>query len=58
MCMSLLLIQCERERENDMHWENYTEVDGLASSSVTAIGIDPQGNKWFGTGAGVSKLSD
>ncbi len=30
----------------------YTRDHGLASEHVFAIGIDPQGNKWFGTNAG------
>ena len=29
-----------------------TRKDGLANEYVFAIGIDPQGNKWFGTNAG------
>jgi ligand-binding sensor domain-containing protein len=40
-----------------MKWTTYTTVDGLANNYVTAIAIDLQGNKWFGTwGGGVSKF--
>ena len=40
-------------------WKNYTQADGLASSSISAIAIDAQGNKWFGTyWRGVSKFDD
>lgn len=30
----------------------FTRKDGLANEYVFAIGIDPRGNKWFGTNAG------
>lgn len=30
----------------------FTRKDGLANEYVFAIGIDPKGNKWFGTNAG------
>jgi len=39
-------------------WTTYTTADGLASTHVEAIAIDAQGNKWFGTDKGISKLSD
>ena len=37
---------------------NYTTADGLADNKVRAIVIDSEGNKWFGTGGGVSKFVD
>ena len=37
-------------------WTTYTTADGLVDNNVTAIAIDAQGNKWFGTYNGVSKL--
>ena len=46
-----------------VHWDTnsgthvkYTTRDGLASNSVQAVAIDPTGDKWFGTEAGVSKF--
>ena len=30
----------------------FTREDGLANEYVFAIGVDPAGNKWFGTNAG------
>ncbi|GAB4348698.1 MAG: hypothetical protein Kow006_09670 [Gammaproteobacteria bacterium] len=37
----------------------FTRKDGLANEYVFAIGIDPQGNKWFGTNAGgMSRYND
>ncbi len=38
-------------------WTTYTTADGLANDTITAIAIDAQGNKWFGTLGGVTKLS-
>jgi ligand-binding sensor domain-containing protein len=38
-------------------WTSYTTADGLADNKVWSITIDHQGNKWFGTNNGVSKLS-
>jgi streptogramin lyase len=37
-------------------WTTYTVANGLASNNVTAIAIDKNGNKWFGTqSSGVTK---
>jgi ligand-binding sensor domain-containing protein len=39
--------------------QTFTRDDGLANEYVFAIGIDPQGYKWFGTNAGgASKYKD
>lgn len=35
---------------------NYTTDNGLVSNVVYCVAIDMQGNKWFGTDAGVSKF--
>jgi ligand-binding sensor domain-containing protein len=38
-------------------WTTYTTANGLAENDVTAIAVDKEGNKWFGTdGGGVSKF--
>jgi len=39
-------------------WTHYTTSDGLVSNRVLSIAIDKEGNKWFGTDMGVTKLSD
>jgi ligand-binding sensor domain-containing protein len=38
-------------------WTGYTKVDGLVSDSVLSIAKDQNGNIWFGTNNGVSRLS-
>ena len=39
------------------HWTTYNALNsGLPYGSVYAIAIDAQGNKWFGTGGGVSEF--
>ena len=35
---------------------SYTTANGLVNNYVSAIAIDNQGNKWFGTAGGVSKF--
>ncbi|HUU28590.1 MAG TPA: two-component regulator propeller domain-containing protein [archaeon] len=40
----------------DGSYKKYTTLDGLADNCVNAIAIDQQGNKWFGTTAGVTKF--
>ena len=40
------------------NWTTYTTAEGLAYNIVFSVAIDAEGNKWFGTGAGVSKLDD
>jgi len=35
-------------------WTTFTDDDGLAGDVVTAIAVDPDGVRWFGTGTGVS----
>lgn len=35
-------------QKNDDTWVTFTTADGLAGDSVTAIAIDPNGDKWFG----------
>jgi len=37
-------------------YAKYTPVDGLISNLVKSIGIDHDGNKWFGTIEGLSKF--
>lgn len=39
-------------------WTTYTTANGLVSNNIKAIAIDTEGNKWFGTDSGISKLSD
>ena len=39
-------------------WTTYDTSDGLVNKIVNAIAIDQEGNKWFGTQGGVSKLDD
>jgi len=36
--------------------QSFTKDNGLASNDIYSIAIDAQGNKWFGTDAGVSKF--
>ena len=38
-------------------WITYTTANGLANNTVWSIAIDAQGNKWFGTDAGVSEFN-
>jgi ligand-binding sensor domain-containing protein len=39
------------------NWTTYnTSNSGLASNEVFAVAIDSSGNKWFGTGGGVSRF--
>jgi len=40
------------------NWTTYGTADGLVNKIVNAIAIDQEGNKWFGTYKGVSKLDD
>lgn len=35
-------------------WTTYRQSDGLASDNVLSIGVDGEGNLWFGTNNGVS----
>jgi ligand-binding sensor domain-containing protein len=52
-------MHCEKaDNPKEIHWTTYTTSDGLVSNNVLAIAIDKDGNKWFGTGNGVSKLSE
>ncbi|MFC1537410.1 two-component regulator propeller domain-containing protein, partial [Gemmatimonadota bacterium] len=37
-------------------WTTYTSTDGLVNNTISSIAIDFEGNKWFGTGGGVSKF--
>jgi len=38
-------------------YTKYTAPDGLADNVVYAIAIDTEGNKWFGTPGGASRLA-
>jgi len=38
------------------NWTTYATANGLVSNKVYSIAIDGEGNKWFGTDAGVSKF--
>ena len=40
------------------NWTTYGTADGLVNKIVNAIAIDQEGNKWFGTYKGASKLDD
>ncbi|HRO43362.1 MAG TPA: two-component regulator propeller domain-containing protein [Flavipsychrobacter sp.] len=41
-----------------VNWTVYnTSNSGIASNTIYAIAVDVQGNKWFGTDAGVSKFN-
>lgn len=42
---------------NSQVFTNYTTENGLANNLVHSIIIDSQGNKWIGTGLGVSKFN-
>ncbi len=37
-------------------WTNYTTANGLINNTVFSVAIDKQGNKWFGTAAGLSEF--
>jgi ligand-binding sensor domain-containing protein len=37
-------------------WVTYDSFDGLASNSVNSLAVDDEGNVWFATIAGVSKM--
>ncbi len=37
-------------------WTTYTTADGLLHNDVFSIAFDQQGNKWFGTWIGLSKM--
>ena len=37
-------------------WQSYRVADGLVARPVLSIAIDPEGNGWFGTGGGVSRM--
>ncbi len=40
----------KEEDYKELKWTNYTTADGLATGEVvSAIAIDAQDNKWFGT---------
>jgi ligand-binding sensor domain-containing protein len=59
-----VLMQCEKRENNDDSIEDslvylqkwFTQSDGLAANYVSAIAVDKEGNKWFGTSLGVSKF--
>ena len=38
-------------------WKTYTTEDGLAGYQVNAVLVDPDGEKWFGTQGGLSRMS-
>jgi hypothetical protein len=42
--------------KSDDQWNSFTEVDGLADSSVYAVVVDPQDNVWCATSGGLSVL--
>ena len=37
-------------------WRSYRVADGLVALPVLSVSIDPEGNRWFGTGGGVSHM--
>jgi ligand-binding sensor domain-containing protein len=39
-------------------WKTYTTADGLLDDNVFSIAFDKDGNKWFGTWTGLSKMID
>ncbi|MBI3802207.1 MAG: hypothetical protein HY282_00390 [Nitrospirae bacterium] len=39
-------------------WRTYTVADGLQDDNVFSIAFDAQGNKWFGTWTGMSKMEE
>ncbi|MGB3939988.1 MAG: two-component regulator propeller domain-containing protein [Candidatus Manganitrophaceae bacterium] len=43
-------------RFDGKRWKTYTVSDGLQDNNVFSIAFDPQGNKWFGTWTGLSKM--
>jgi len=38
-------------------WTPYTTADRLIGDDVLSVIVDDEGNAWFGTGNGISKLS-
>jgi len=49
---------CKKEDQPGNKWTTYTIKNGLADNWVHTITIDEQGNKWFGTGYGVTKFDN
>jgi len=43
-------------RFDGKEWRTYTTTDGLLHNDVFSIAFDKQGNKWFGTWIGLSKM--
>ncbi len=43
-------------RFNGENWITYTTADGLLDNNVFSIAFDQEGNKWFGTWTGLSKM--
>jgi len=39
-------------------WKNYTTADGLPDNEITAMIVDADGEKWFGTYYGLSRLTE
>lgn len=39
-------------------WRTYTTADGLQDNNVFSIAFDAQGNKWFGSWTGLSKMTE
>jgi len=39
-------------------WKTYTTADGLIDNNVFSIAFDAEGNKWFGTWLGLSKMTE
>lgn len=39
-------------------WKTYTTADGLLDDNVFSIAFDKEGNNWFGTWTGLSKMVD
>ncbi len=50
--ITIIAFSCKKEEI--VKWTSYN----LGKSQVTSIAIDSQGNKWVGTGGGVSKFDD
>ncbi|TAK06493.1 MAG: hypothetical protein EPO39_08745 [Candidatus Manganitrophaceae bacterium] len=45
-------------RFDGKNWKSYTTADGLQDNNVFSIAFDAQGNKWFGTWTGMSKMEE
>ncbi|MCG3111567.1 MAG: hypothetical protein MCM46_07050 [Candidatus Manganitrophus sp. SB1] len=45
-------------RFDGQSWRTYTTADGLQDNNVFSIAFDAQGNKWFGTWTGLSKMTE